>query len=247
LEDREDKLSPEEARLFEQAKRALPLCPEESQLRGYLYDALPPETYASTKAHVDHCDLCAARMDLIKTKDNRLTEAPPGAADAVWKNILDAARRERTASKRLADFFASLNLWRAAAAFAAVFVLVVGLLVYRQSWTPGISTPQGGAPVRGGIELSSPKETVTSFPITFEWEPVAGVSSYELTILDSSTDRPVLPPFKSQSNKLVLTRELLSALQPGKPYLWEVKGFSAAGDLTAISSRKEFTLAREIR
>jgi hypothetical protein len=193
-------------------------CPQVDRLPGIL-------TLVESE-HVAHCARCQAEMALWKEFRNgktSLSEAAAvqwisselrrrfstGSVNAVPSNVVSMASRRKVLPPR-------------ALAAAAMLVVALGIGYMAQNREPSA----GGAPNRSDfyrssrIKVTTPSGDVTSSPARLEWTPVAGASSYDVSVLE--VDRTILWQGNSLEPRVALPSTVTAQFVPGKTIFWEV-------------------------
>ena len=172
------------------------------ELAAYLDGRLGGAVQARVEGHLADCAAC--RSELV---ESRALLASPDIGSA-------PARRTR-ASRPWA--------WLAAAGIVAIATLP---LMQQMASSRHLSRAERAVqPTRAAIDVvSPPHERVGITGLVFAWRPVAGASTYRLTVTDSAGT-----PLST-----VVTRDTIHAaadiaLHPGGSYLWYVDGLTTDG------------------
>ena len=132
--------------------------------------------------------------------------------------------------------FLTPKQWALATATAAILIVVALAVV------PNLKTTQpeffiNDDLVRGGsIKLISPVITVHTIPSQFRWESLGEDVEYKIEIFNHN----LMWSETTTNNYIVLPDEVKTRMVSGENYSWQVKAFSKAGTLIAVSSRVQF-------
>jgi hypothetical protein len=177
--------------------------------------------------HITHCPDCVRKFELfldMERAGNGLVEAIGG--------LVGEKRDEALASPRAAGagVFAKFG-WRFAAAFAALAVVslaLVVLLTKDRSYPVNPDVTRGDQSVE--IKLLKPLDQVKrKGSLEFAWAPPLRLENYRVDIYDEAL---VLlwqsPPLAK--NRWTIPRKILDALEYSKLYVWMVSGSLASGE-----------------
>ena len=132
---------------------------------------------------------------------------------------------------------------RGAAWLAAAAVIAIGFLpVLQHAFGSRGNPPQVRATqtTRATIEILSPRTApVDAESVVFAWRPVAGASTYRLTLTDSSGE----PLFNGSTAETTFTAAGRAKLHRGSSYLWYVDALTSEGR-TVSSGIRSFATSR---
>ena len=184
------------------------------ELAAYIDGRLEPAQSARVESHMADCADC--RADLVATR--------PLLAEA-------SLRMHRGRSWRGAAWLA------AAAVIAIAFVPLLQHAIGSRGNNPQVRATQTS---RAAIEIVSPRSaSVDAESVVFAWRPVAGASTYRLTLTDSSGE----PLFNGSTAETTFTGAARAKLHRGSSYLWYVDALASDGR-TVSSGIRSFTTSR---
>lgn len=226
-----------ETRLWKQALRRDPGCPDVRELERLLDEEARTPDLEASRVHARQCPHCAAELELMR----QFAEAkakPEEAADVAWigqqlserrREFLPPAapepQRDRRAKRSLFDWLLSAPGLSAAALATAVLILAIVAGPWRVQQPAPLVAP-GATNLRsatiGGLK---PIGDIGSLPDRFSWEPVQGADAYRLEILE--VDENVIWSSRIDGTETSIPQAVRDQVTPGRRLLWRVSAFDS--------------------
>ncbi len=206
-------------------------CKFESLIDEYLLDKLSEEDKARFEEHYFSCPSC---FQALQERDDLITAIKSQGHELFADLIVGEQIRKVSMWERLSGFL-SPGQWVTAAVSAAL-VLVIALSVIPRLKTQSPTFFLDDQQTRGtSITLIS-----DSIPGKFQWQSVDNAAEYKIYI----DNHDPLWNATTQVNFISLPEEIKAKMKPGVQYFWQVKAFSQAGTLIAVSSKIQFSIPK---
>lgn len=197
-------------------------CPDAETLLAYEQLAEQQRPGHAAFVHIELCMHCQSVLEALRSDRPETVEE-----DRAWTSVqpvLDRAVLARLPRRRtMADY----RVWAAA---AAVFVLAVGLYIWREP----SGEPDPG--VRGSeVQLLGPAGSVT-LPLEFRWSSPVVASSFRVELLEG--DQTLASRTSTQQH--LPSSEFGSLLQSRRDYRWRVTALDENGETIVASAVGRF-------
>ena len=206
-------------------------CNFKSLIDEYLLNKLSEEDKAQFEEHYFNCPSCFQAV----TERNDMINSIKWKGDEIFADlIVEEQTRKVSVWERLSGFL-SPGQWVTAAVSAAL-VLVIALSVIPSLKTQDPRFFLDDEQTRGtAITLIS-----DSIPGKFQWQSVENAAEYRIYI----ENHDPLWNDTTLDNFISLPEDVKAKMKPGIQYFWQVKAYSKAGTLIAISSKIRFSIPK---
>ncbi len=209
-------------------------CFSDEAIDAYLLERMSEEEARSFEEHYFNCPKCfqevARREELIRVIKTRgaqifsgpAPEAPPSPA------------------ARVLGFFTPRQ-WAFVSLTVVALLVIIFAGIPRSRPAPPHFVLDGEDILRGeSLTLISPVIDVKGAPASFEWKALEGAAVYKVSLYEGSK---LLWSQETRDKQLAVPEDVKSRLLPGRRYSWQVKAFSAQGQLVSVSSRVQFEIS----
>lgn len=93
-----------------------------------------------------------------------------------------------------------------------------------------------------GLKLPVQRAEITQQGVDFTWDNIAGVDVYSLEYFKEGSDEPFFSAYVKEGKYKLLSKVIDLKFTVGKKYLWRVRGFNEAKELSAESIKREFSI-----
>ena len=210
---------------------------------------IPPERTGEPlsereREHVAECPRCEAELALWNSFETAPSTGATEEADVAW--VVERLRTRFAPAPRVirpAPGRFTMRTVRPVLAIAAAALLIVSVGYLALDPSPRIRS----GPMQNGVyrsltlRLIEPIGDLAEPPREFSWLAIPDAVDYDVQVLE--IDRTVLWRTSSTSTRVVLPRELVAQLVPGKTVLWNVTARSATGAAIASSDTQRFRVS----
>ena len=245
---------PREQERFKETLARSTDCATLDELAALADPTLAAPSRARVSVHVATCERCEMELLLLKEFESA-SPRPEEEAAVAWivgrlrrrfretrfaaiVPVPDAHEEEKRVWRRL---FRRRPLGAMGFALAAAMVVLAVNLELREGREPALPehVQQGPEVYRSvAVQLLGPAGELDGRPAELRWEPVPGAASYSVEVME--VDRTALWKSSVVATRVALPEAVASKLVPGKPLLWRVQAFDAAGNPIATSSTQRF-------
>jgi len=208
-------------------------CLFENQIDDYLLNRLEGDKKERFEEHYFNCSSCFARL---QERDDLVTAIKAKGAWLFARERQAEARSWAAALGKITDWMTPRQ-WAAAAVSAAVILFAVfGALPLLRHQSPQFTLSDSEV-VRGqSLSLITPLIDVKAVPAYFEWAKLANAAEYKISIYNGE----LLWSADTADTRITVPEDVKLKMVAGRRYAWQVKAYSAAGTLVAVSSRVRF-------
>jgi len=215
-------------------------CPSPEILSECLQGKASKKNKNSVIDHISHCRFCLEEFQFIL----EIQREKKKLIQKIAHLYNGHSKKGRTKRKRIYIQFFQKSWNRAYFAAGIVLVVAVGFALYIFI-NGGLEQKFRGTNI-DYIKLIQPKhKKTTKAPIVFHWRKMENAEYYILELFDNT----LFPIWKSQKipgNKILLPKDIMESLSPGKSYFWFITGFFP-GDRIIESSLEQFTFLRRAK
>jgi len=213
------------------------MCFKDEEIDSYLLSRMSEGEEKALEEHYFNCRKCFRRVEerqeLLTVIKTRGAEIFAGSASKVGA--------KPSLMTRFLDFFTPRQWVFVSLTVIALLVIILGYMPGRRPAPPRFVL-DGEDILRGEtLTLISPVIDVKAVPAAFEWRPLDGASEYRVYLYYD--EKPIWSA-PTKDTKIALPDEVMSKLEPGHKYSWQVKAFSLQGFLVSVSSRVHFQITR---
>lgn len=211
-------------------------CLFEDQIDDYLLNRLEGAAKDRFEEHYFNCSHCFARLqerdeliNAIKTRSAWLFSKKREPEPKGWAAALGQITGWLTPRQ-----------WTTAAVSAAVIVFVVfGAIPLLRHQSPQFVLDDSEVLRGQSLSLITPLIDVKTAPAYFEWAKLANASEYKISVYNDE----LLWSTRTSETRIAVPEDVKLKMAAGQSYSWQVKAFSGAGALVAVSSRVRFQIA----
>lgn len=205
-------------------------CFSDEAIDAYLLKRMGEEEARSFEEHYFNCPKCfqevARREELIRVIKARGPE-------------IFASEPRPSPASRVLGFFTPRQ-WAFVSLTVVALLVIIFAGIPRSRPAPPHFVLDGEDILRGeSLTLISPVIDVKGAPASFEWKALEGAADYKVSLYDGPE---LLWSKETRENQLAVPEDVKSRLLPGRRYSWQVKAFSAQGQLVSVSSRVQFEI-----
>jgi hypothetical protein len=213
------------------------MCKCELLIDDYLFDRLDDEKKKKFEEHYFNCQYCFEKM----VERDELISIIKQKGDMIFQDeYVVEEERGATSFEKIASFFTPKQ-WALIPVYTALLLIVIFIFIpYFKPAPPQFFISEDR--VRGeSITLISPIIDIKTVPTKFEWKASGEDVEYKIYIYDNGDK---LWDTTTKDNFIVLPEKVRKQMTLGEKYCWEVKAFSPAGTLIAISSKVHFKITK---
>jgi hypothetical protein len=212
------------------------MCFKDEEIDSYLLGRISEGEEKALEEHYFNCRKCFRR---VEERRELLTVIKTRGAEIFPESVPKVGTKPSLVSRFL-DFFTPRQWVFVSLTVIALLVIILGYMPGRRPAPPRFVL-DGEDIVRGEtLTLISPVIDVKAVPAAFEWRPLEGASEYKVYLY---AEKPIWSA-STKDTKIALPDEIMSKLEPGHKYSWQVKAFSPQGFLVSVSSRVHFQITR---
>jgi hypothetical protein len=210
-------------------------CKFEDQIDNYLLDRLEGGDKDRFEEHYFNCSSCFQKME----ERNELVAAIKTRGAWIFKEEPAPARKSYVPSFEKVYSYFSPRQWATVGISAAIFLVAIfGILPQFKRSTPQFYLSENEV-VRGeSLSLISPVIDVRAVPSFFEWRQLGQDVDYKIYVYNQK----LLWTTSTKETKINVPEDVKQLMVAGHKYSWQVRAFSAKGNLIAVSSRVQFQI-----
>ncbi len=199
----------------------------------YLFDRLDKKQTEKFEEHYFNCPQCFEKM---KQTDEMIAVIKANGSE-IFRDVYAPRKTRRSRLEPVLAFLTPRQWAMAAVSAALILVVAIGIVPNRKTTSPEFFINDDL--VRGSsITLISPvMDNLDQVPSEFRWQSLGDNPEYKLFIYHQEE---LLWTTTTKDNFVILSENIKSLMAPGKMYSWQVKAFSPAGTLIAVSSCIQF-------